>query len=120
MEDLKQQALDNIKEYIKSTPKNVILDRLLNLSKKNIGGVRIQEVFNGCFDNPLYYTFTDMDTLSRMTTERFAIKNTWKCSLMVESSPPNDTFNAIKNENPQKIAGFLLCLFHGKIKRGAS
>lgn len=51
MEDLKKIALENIRNFIKVTPRNEILSRLENLSSGSIDGYLISSIINDEFIN---------------------------------------------------------------------
>lgn len=109
METLKQEALSNLRDFIKSTPKSVLLERLNALSKVNKGGVRISEILNGCFDQEVpYYYFSESEVVESVVSESFNVKNEHKTSIIVGSQPPNYSYTKTNNKNPHKNAGFFI------------
>lgn len=112
METLKQEALSNLRDFIKSTPKSVLLERLISLAKVNKGGVRISEILNGCFDQTPYY-YSVSEVTEEVVTETYNVKNEHKTSINVGSQPPNYSYIKTNDKNPHKKRVFLLCLFHG-------
>lgn len=108
--NIREQALKNIEEFVKSTPKEEIIARLKEISKVNPGGVSVSEVFAGCFDqHQFYYSYSSP---VNQAIEKHELKNKLVGSVIVDPNPPNYEYSKSSTKTHKNVGFFIyVCLW---------
>lgn len=111
MNSARQQALENIRELVKTSPKGYLLSRLEEFSVPDSEGFRIGDLFHNPLETGVWESYAFLSGFEKLIHHE-SLRNEGHQIISVKSPPPNceEYFEVIEPANNKRVFLHPFCL----------